>query len=64
MSSNTLTKQEFIDALDIQQGKDGGWNICGIVFGNVEGDIEGNVWGNIFGDVEGHVLGEVKKNSL
>lgn len=60
--SKTPGKQAFVDALDIQQDKNGRWHICGDVKGNVEGDIEGDVWGNILGDVEGHVLGKILKN--
>jgi hypothetical protein len=66
-------KQEFIDAMDIQQDEDGHWFVNGHVEGNVNGYVEGYVrhvegnvqyvGGNVIivrGDVEEHVGGNVR----
>ena len=42
-------KQEFIDAMDIQQDDNGHWHIHGIVLGDVLGSVLGSVWGTING---------------
>ena len=57
-------KQEFIDAMDIQQDEDGHWFVNGDV-GYVEGDVEwvqGSVVGNVVGNVEGSVEGDIWGN--
>lgn len=43
-------KQEFIDAMDLQQDESGCW----FVNGDVEGEIKGVVWGDV-----GRVCGDV-----
>ena len=53
-------KQEFLEAMDLQQDADGHWFVNGDVEGDVNGNVEGSVRGNVRGDVEGTVFGSVK----
>ena len=48
-----MNKQEFIDAMDIQQDEQGNW----YVRGSVRGDVLGSVKGSVLGDVKGSVFG-------
>ena len=60
-------RQAFIDALDLQQDKEGHWFVAGIVYGDVGivyGDV-GIVNGCVYtvkGDVKGSVKGSVWGN--
>lgn len=69
-------KQEFIDAMDLQQDEDGHWFLAGTVRGNVVciygdvGTINGDVHavnGNVDvvrGNVKGDVVGDVRGNVM
>ena len=51
-------KQEFIEAMDLQQDDNGHWFVVGVVAGDVKGSVWGNV-GNVLGDVKGVVEGKI-----
>ena len=50
-------KQEFIDAMDLQQDADGHWFVNGVVWGSVNGSVNGSVYGSVGGDVWGTIYG-------
>ena len=52
-------KQDFIDAMDLQQDADGHWFVNGVVWGDGPDAIHVGVLGEVWGSVKGNVRGNV-----